>query len=1081
MSNPHKTGRASTEISAAERLRAIFASSVDFAIIATDSAAIITDWNTGAERVFGWTAREICGDGAERIFTAEDRQSKQVEREMDEADIYGRANDERWHLRKDGSRFWASGEMMPLRAPDGARIGYVKIVRDRTAEHRTGLALDAAEDARRRAERLRVALALLSERIIDLAEPEDISYAAAQVLGSTLNVSLVGYGDVDSEAETIEVGRDWTAGAGRSIKGLLRFRDYGSYVDDLKRGKTVVINDVRHDARTQAHAHALLDRTAASFVNIPLMERGSFVAMLFVSHAEPRVWREDELNFIREVAQRVRVATERSRSEHALRSSEAQFRVFAQAMPNHVWAARADGTFYWSNEKLHSYTGKTAESLFGSIAWMDAVHPDDQVSAYEAWKLALNQGKVFQTELRIARFDHVYRWFLVRALPVPDPTGRVEGWIGTNTDINQQRLQSDNLERLVSERTEDRNALWQLSSDIMLRCTFDGRMTAVNPAWGAVLGWSEDELLGLNLFDLLHPDDFERTKEAAAELARGNAHARFDNRYRHRDGSYRWISWSTRPHENLINAVGRDITAETQQRIALRDSMDFTRLALSAVGGVGVWTYEVAIDEFTCDQAIAELYAIDSAEGAAGISSERFLSNVHPDDRRALRATMEGGLKKDGDLELEYRICHPDGSVRWVLSRGHTYFDESGRPIRRTGVGVEVTRQRQLEDQLRQAQKMEAVGQLTGGLAHDFNNLLAGITGSLDLLRMRMQQGRFNETERYLTAAQGASRRAAALTHRLLAFSRRQTLDPKPTDVNHLVSGMEDLIRRTVGPASQIEVVAAIDLWTTRVDPNQLENALLNLCINARDAMPDGGCITIETANRWIDDQAARTRDMTPGHYISLCVSDTGAGMTPEVMTKAFDPFFTTKPLGAGTGLGLSMTYGFARQSGGQVRIDSEPGNGATVCIYLPRHIATPELQDEASMLSEVPRSRQGETVLVVDDEPAIRMLVVDVLKELGYVALEADNGPAGLAVLQAGLPIDLVISDVGLPGGMNGRQMIDAARVSLPDLKVLFITGYAENAVVRNGHLEPGMHIMTKPFALDHLAARVRELIETK
>jgi CheY-like chemotaxis protein len=348
-------------------------------------------------------------------------------------------------------------------------------------------------------------------------------------------------------------------------------------------------------------------------------------------------------------------------------------------------------------------------------------------------------------------------------------------------------------------------------------------------------------------------------------------------------------------------------------------------------------------------------------------------------------------------------------------------------------------------------------------------------------LRLRMQQGRFENTERYVTAAQGAAKRAAALTHRLLAFSRRQTLEPRPTDINKLVSGMEELIRRTVGPATSIEVVAAADLWVTRVDPNQLENALLNLCINARDAMPDGGRMTIETANRWIDDQTARERDMAPGQYISLCVSDTGAGMTPEVVAKAFDPFFTTKPLGAGTGLGLSMTYGFARQSGGQVRIYSELGQGATICIYLPRHVAAHVEEETTPVMSDVGRAGSGETVLVVDDEPAVRMLIVEVLRELGYTALEAGTGASGLAVLQSGLGVDLVVTDVGLPGGMNGRQMVDAARVGTPDLKALFITGYAENAVIRSGHLEPGMHVMTKPFAIDHLAARIRELIEPR
>src|SRR3954447_2373909 len=306
------------------------------------------------------------------------------------------------------------------------------------------------------------------------------------------------------------------------------------------------------------------------------------------------------------------------------------------------------------------------------------------------------------------------------------------------------------------------------------------------------------------------------------------------------------------------------------------------------------------------------------------------------------------------------------------------------------------------EEALRQSQKMEAVGQLTGGLAHDFNNLLTGISGSLQLLQTRLSQGRVDELGRYITAAEGAARRAASLTHRLLAFSRRQTLDPKPTNINRLISDLEELIRRTVGPAIRIEVVGAAGLWTALVDPNQLENALLNLCINARDAMPDGGRITIETANKWLDERAARERELTPGQYLSLCVTDTGTGMTPEVIKRAFDPFFTTKPLGQGTGLGLSMIYGFARQSGRQVRIYSEPGQGSMVCIYLPRHHGAGDIAKVVSEPDEVPRAEQGEAVLVVDDEPTVRMLVTEVLTELGYLAIEAPDGAEALQLLRS-------------------------------------------------------------------------------
>ncbi|PXW65394.1 ATP-binding protein [Methylobacterium sp. B4] len=385
------------------------------------------------------------------------------------------------------------------------------------------------------------------------------------------------------------------------------------------------------------------------------------------------------------------------------------------------------------------------------------------------------------------------------------------------------------------------------------------------------------------------------------------------------------------------------------------------------------------------------------------------------------------------------------------------------------------------EGQLRQAQKMEAIGQLTGGLAHDFNNLLAGISGSLELMQIRMGQGRLGDVGRYMDVAQGAAKRAAALTHRLLAFSRRQTLDPKPTDVNRLVVDMEELVRRTIGPQIDLEVVGAAGLWPTLIDPGQLENALLNLCINARDAMPTGGRITIATGNRWVDRNYAARYDLPEGQYLSVSVTDTGTGMPPEVVARVFEPFFTTKPLGKGTGLGLSMIYGFAQQSGGHVRIQSEVGLGTRVCLYLPRHhgeALSDDIAGEAFALRPVGR---GETVLVVDDEPSVRMLVVEVLEDMGYATIEAADGVAGLKVLQSDARIDLVVTDVGLPGGMNGRQMADAARERRRDLKVLFITGYAEGAAIGDRQLGPGLQVLTKPFAMDALAARVKELVGSR
>lgn len=382
------------------------------------------------------------------------------------------------------------------------------------------------------------------------------------------------------------------------------------------------------------------------------------------------------------------------------------------------------------------------------------------------------------------------------------------------------------------------------------------------------------------------------------------------------------------------------------------------------------------------------------------------------------------------------------------------------------------------QEALRQSQKMEAVGQLTGGIAHDFNNLLTGVIGSLDLMQRNIARGNLDRIDRYLTTAMTSAERAAALTHRLLAFSRRQPLDPKPVDANRLVAGMEDLLLRTIGESIRLDIVASDDLWQTRCDPNQLESAILNLVINARDAMPGGGTITVQTGNAAFAAAPGEPGDIAPGDYVCIRVADTGEGMDRETAVRAFEPFFTTKPLGQGTGLGLSMVYGFVRQSEGHAQIVSEPGKGTVVQLYLPRHAgASPaQLLDEEPAVIIAPA--QGDRrVLVIEDEPAVRALVVDVLGDLGYRVIEAVDGPSGLELLRDGEEIDLVISDIGLPG-LDGRQVIEAARQGRPDLKVLFMTGYAENATAAAGFLDPGMALITKPFSVEGLIGRIQETL---
>jgi PAS domain S-box-containing protein len=461
----------------------------------------------------------------------------------------------------------------------------------------------------------------------------------------------------------------------------------------------------------------------------------------------------------------------------------------------------------------------------------------------------------------------------------------------------------------------------------------------------------------------------------------------------------------------------------------------------------------------------------------AEVASMSIFELLHPDDVEHTRAGFELTLVGQPAIRFVNRYRCKDGRHRYISWVG---IQEDGY-VYCTGRDITVEREAEIElskaqDALRQAQKMEAIGQLTGGIAHDFNNLLTGIIGSLDLVRRRMASNNTGDIPRLMDAASAAALRAAALTHRLLAFGRRQSLDTRPIDVNRIVGGVEDLLQRTMGERIELVCKLAGDLWTASTDANQLESALLNLAINARDAMPDGGRLTIETANVQLDDAyASLHEDVQPGEYVAVSVSDTGIGMAPDVLEKAMDPFFTTKPVGEGTGLGLSVIYGFTKQSRGHLRIYSEVGRGTTVKLFLPR--AMQNAVDLKPVALEIPRGR-GETILVVEDDATVRSIISDVLQDLGYNVLTASDARLAIPFLQSKKTIDLLISDVILPH-INGRKLAEIARTSRPTLKVLFVSGYSEDAIVRDDFIDAGMDMLTKPFALDVLGAKVHAMIE--
>ncbi|MEO8249678.1 MAG: ATP-binding protein [Burkholderiales bacterium] len=373
---------------------------------------------------------------------------------------------------------------------------------------------------------------------------------------------------------------------------------------------------------------------------------------------------------------------------------------------------------------------------------------------------------------------------------------------------------------------------------------------------------------------------------------------------------------------------------------------------------------------------------------------------------------------------------------------------------------------------------MEAIGQLTGGIAHDFNNMLASIYGSIQLMQRKLKSGKLEGFDILLERASTSTQRASSLTQRLLAFARRQSLDIRRVDVVKLIESLEDMFVRTLGPKVALTIELGTDLWSAKIDASQLESALLNLVINARDAMADGGQLNIAVENVEIDaDYAATQAELNAGEYVAIRVTDDGAGMPASVIARAFEPFFTTKPIGQGTGLGLSMVYGFVKQAGGHIRIHSQPGKGTSVSLFLPRDMSDGASAEPAAELPQTPYVRTGKTVLVVEDEESVRSVIIAVLQDLGYRYIEAGDAKAALAVIDTPTPIDLLVSDVGLPG-MNGRQLAEIATARRPGLKVLFVTGYAEQAAVRHGFLTAGMQMITKPFVIDELANRVRSIL---
>jgi PAS domain S-box-containing protein len=768
--------------------------------------------------------------------------------------------------------------------------------------------------------------------------------------------------------------------------------------------------------------------------------------------------------------------TERVDAERRLQASEARFRAFAEASGDWLWETDPEhrlthvsaGYTRISGEPPDFYLGKTREELAADL---------EQTDKWARYRSLLAANQPVRDFVYLRHTGDGRRGYLrINGVPVFGEDGRFLGYRGTATEITEQmRIQ----QALAASEGRFRN-LVEGSLQGVLVLDVNWRVLFANRAAARMFGFGEpEEMVAQGLVeDFIHPDDRERLRAFNQARMRGE---RVPNQYEYRglgkDGSTIWLNalvrvvqWDGTPaaQVTLIDITEQKAVEETSRR----NETKFRRL----IEGSDLPTF--IFDEdwklVFLNESAARLFAYDSREQAlAEIQSGRQL--VYDGDIAVLSEYREARREgRPAPPRYEFRAVRRDGKLLW-LQNIVSAVEWEGQ-MASMSVSIDITEHKLRDEVLRQAQKMEVVGQLTGGVAHDFNNLLTVVLGNLELLRRLVGEER--RVAELIRSATLAADRGAMLTQRLLAFSRRQALVPESVDVNRLVSGMTDLLRRTLQETIEIETVLAGGLWPALVDPNQLENSLLNLAVNARDAMPDGGKLTIETANTRLDDEYASVHEeVRPGQYVMLAVSDTGAGMSEDVLEHAFEPFFTTKEVGQGSGLGLSMIYGFVKQSQGHVKIYSEPGQGTTVKVYLPRAPMAPGAR-RPLVAAEAWQGAQ-QKILVVEDDAAVRELAVAILQNLNYRPLSAADGRSALEILEREPDIALLFTDVVLAGGMGGIDLAREAQRRRPGIKVLYTSGYTENAIIHHGRLDDGVELLEKPFRIDSLARKVRSVLE--
>ncbi|MGH6777071.1 MAG: ATP-binding protein [Bradyrhizobium sp.] len=733
----------------------------------------------------------------------------------------------------------------------------------------------------------------------------------------------------------------------------------------------------------------------------------------------------------------VNETTDQVLADRRLRESEERFRLVAESAPVMLWMSDEIGKCVYLNRAQRNFWNVPPEKL-SVFDWSETIHPEDKEKLFVPFERGMRERSGFAVEARFRRANGEYRTLHTNAEPRFEVSGKFLGMIGVNVDVTDSR------------RTEE--ALRQEARVLEI----------VNQAGAAIAAELDVETI------------VQKITDAGVALTDAEFGAFFYNVIDENGESYTLYTLSGVPREAFSKfPMPRNtlVFGPTFRGEAVVRSGDITK---DPRYGKNAPYYGMPKGHLPVRSHLAVPVKSRSGDVLGGL----FFGHSQPNVFRSEHEQALIGIAGQAATAID--------NARLFQSAGHEIAErrraeEAMRILNATleeRVTEEVAQRSKAEAALMQAQKAEAIGQLTGGIAHDFNNMLAVVIGALNLLRRRLAKGD-TDVAKYVEGALDGANRAASLTQRLLAFARQQPLAPRPLDVNRLIFGMSELLTRALGEQVKLETVLSAGLWKTNSDPVQLENAILNLCVNARDAMPSGGNLTIETANAHVDDDYARTFEVPPGQYILISVTDEGVGMPPEIATKAFDPFFTTKGVGKGTGLGLSQVFGFVRQSGGYVKIYSELKHGTTVKTYLPRHYGEAALPEPRRPSRATGRRRSNKIILVVEDDERVRAYAVEALRELGYTVLDAENGAQALKLLDKTPNLHLLFTDIVMPE-MTGRELADLARGRMPSLKVLYMTGYTRNAVVHNGMLDHGTNFLPKPFSIDQLASKVRDVLDS-